>query len=89
MWNDWGHNPMIGYDGAGWSWMMGFHGVFGILFMALVVFAAIALIRYLWHAGSPGRHGLAAGHGIAVLERRYAEGDIDRDEYRQKKQDLV
>jgi putative membrane protein len=35
------------------------------------------------------RHAVARSPGLDVLEQRYARGEINRDEYLQKKQDLV
>lgn len=87
MWNDWGNHGMMGYDGTGWWSAMGLHGIAWVLFAALLILAAVALIRHPWRAGSPGPYAMA-GDGLAVLERRYARGEIERDEYLRKKQDL-
>ena len=63
------------------------------LAVVLLVVGAVLLIRYLWHAGNAPhhRHGAAQGPGgaLAILETRYAQGDIEREEYLQKKQDLL
>jgi putative membrane protein len=89
MWNDgyWGH-------GAGWGgWVM---LVFMIFFVVATIVAIVLLVRYL---GQPSGHA-PVGIGAApaafsppespkdILKRRYATGEIDRDEYLQKLGDL-
>ncbi len=89
---DWTQTGWMGH-GGGWFWGMGLHGFFGIfLFLALVI-AVIALIRYLWRGGvsSQNRSFAAApgsGAALSVLESRYAKGEIERDEFMRRKQDL-
>lgn len=79
--------------GGGYGMMGGGWG-FGILHMLLsiVVFALfIGLILSLFTHGVPGRDTRANGRsaGLAILEERYARGEIGRDEYLQKKRDLL
>ncbi|MEQ8228802.1 MAG: SHOCT domain-containing protein [Rhodospirillales bacterium] len=91
----WWNQPGMGYDGGGWYWGMAMHGIMWFLFLILIVIALVALVRYLWRAGThshPHPHA-ASGHGsgsqaLAILEERYARGEIDREEYLRKKQDL-
>lgn len=73
---------------AGWgSWTL-FHGIFSLLFLALAIAGIVALFRLGWKprpgAGEAGNRPA----GLDVLERRYASGEIDREEYLQKKADL-
>lgn len=54
-----------------------------LLFAGLLVYMVVRLSR---------RHGSwmpSAGAGLAVLEERYAKGEIDRDEYLAKREDLL
>lgn len=84
MWNG-------GYGMMGWSG----GGGYGLLHMllSLVVFVLIAgFVVSLFTRGLPWRQGLRAGAGSAaltLLEERYARGEIERDEYLQKKRDLL
>ncbi len=58
----------------------------------VIVAAVIALCAWMMRSVCmPGmhRHAVARSPGLDVLEQRYARGEINRDEYLQKKQDLV
>ncbi len=63
--------------------MMLFGGVFWVVLLALIVAAVVWFGR---HNGHPGRTGRSAA--LDILEGRYAHGEIERDEYLQKKRDL-
>ena len=78
MMNDWGS-----YGG----WGMGFGMVFMLLFWGLVIFAIAALIRWLMTQSSPGRSSRDKSP-LEIVQERYARGEIDREEYEQKKRDL-
>jgi putative membrane protein len=88
----WGYGPwggMMGY-GGGWE-AMGFMMLFGgIFWLALIVLAVWGVIWFARssHGGYPPRpdRGSAA---LDILEERYARGEIGRDEYLQKKKDML
>ncbi len=65
-----------------WGWFMPFGGFWFVIL--LVVLFAVLLLR------SPHRHAPPAARSAAldVLEQRYARGEIEREEYLQKKADL-
>ena len=86
---NWTQTGWMGHDGGGWIWGMGLHGLFGIFFSIALIFAVIALARYLWRgdASSQSRT-YGSGTALTVLEARYAKGEIERDEFLQRKQDL-
>jgi putative membrane protein len=83
----WGH-------GAGWEgWVM---LMFMIVFVVAVVVAIVFLVRYL---GQPSGGASAAAAMVPtpvnapespkdILKRRYAAGEIEREEYLQKLGDL-
>lgn len=96
-------NGPFGYaDGwANWGWLWPFHFLIPLLFLALIIMAVMALVRFAmgWggHPMGPGMtgHGMM-GHGMAgrspgldALEERYARGEINRDEYLQKRKDIL
>lgn len=77
----WGH-----MDGYGWS-MMGF-GMIGItLFWILLIVALVLLVKVLWKSGS-GSGRSQEKKPLDILKERYARGEIDKEEFDQKKQDL-
>lgn len=80
MWN--GHWNAMGWDGGPWSWFMGFHGLFWILLLSLIVFALISLVRD-W------RRNPARDAALAALAEEYARGRITREEYRDRKRELA
>ncbi len=70
----WGHMD-------GWSWGT---AVFGWVFMTLVVVAIVWLVRSVGQGGGqPARR-----TALDVLDERYARGEIERDEYMQRRADL-
>jgi putative membrane protein len=62
--------------GAGWGSPFG-----DLLWVLVVTGVALILWRYL-------RPEISAASGPAVLDARYARGEIGRDEYLQKKSDI-
>ena len=75
---------MDGWGGWG-GWIMPFHGL-GLLFWIVVIAAMVWLVRSFRR---PNERGEGANAGLDVLEQRYARGEINRDEYLQKKHDIV
>lgn len=78
-----GHQGMMG----GWGW--GF-GILGMLFwLALLVLVVVLIWRLLDGGGRNGtRHEGAGETPLEILEKRYARGEIDRDEFERMKRDL-
>ena len=75
-----------GWDHSGWYWpMMGFHGLFWLLLVGLIVTALVYLVRGLARRPSASE---TPGSARATLDARYARGEIERDDYQQRKQDL-
>ena len=70
-----------GWDHSGWYWAMGFHG---ILWLALVVVAIVVLTQFS-RRGLPG----ADSSARSALDVRFARGEIDRGEYRERKRELA
>ena len=70
-----------GWDHSGWYWAMGFHG---FLWLALIVVATVVLIQFS-RRGLPG----ADNSAKSALDIRFARGEIDRGEYRERKRELA
>jgi putative membrane protein len=64
-------------------------GMIGMaLFWILIILATVALVKGMW--GSR----VSAGHGqeetaLDALKKRYARGEVDKEEFEQKKRDLA
>jgi putative membrane protein len=72
---------------------MGFGFLFMILFWVLVILGIVALIRWLMRESQADRdqNGRAPPRDktpLEIVQERYARGEIDREEYEQKKRDL-
>lgn len=88
---------MIGY-GPDWGMMGGWSGGFWwgpfgmiiwILILALIIAGIVWLVRST-ASPSGGRPRLERrSPGVDILEERYARGEINRDEYLQKKRDIA
>ena len=71
--------------GFGWWWFM---PIFMILFWGLVIWGIVALVRGLSGSRGPDSTPPAADSALEVLKKRYARGEIDKEEYEEKKKDL-
>ena len=72
--------------GSGWGWGGILMGVLMLVLVVAVVVAIIFAIRYLsgsgsLHRGGPGSEGARAEDQLAD---RFARGEIDEDEFRQR-----
>jgi len=76
MWG-WGHP-------VGWLWMV----MMGVFWVALII-AVIFLIRWLLLSkGDRGSEVLREESPLEILNKRYAKGEIDKQEFVEKKKDL-
>jgi putative membrane protein len=77
---------MMGGWGMGW-----FGGIFMIVFWVAVIVGVVFLIRWLFVSSRTGAQG--PGHGgdtaLDILRKRYARGEIDKQEFEEKKKDLL
>ena len=74
-------------DGMGSGWGMGFGGPFMILFWILVIVGIVILVKWLGDQSSAGRASRDKS-ALEILRERYARGEINREEYEQKRRDL-
>ncbi|MBI5430146.1 MAG: SHOCT domain-containing protein [Nitrosomonadales bacterium] len=70
-----------------WGWGMGFGFIFMLLLWGLVILGIAALIQWLMTQSSPS-HNPHNKSPLEIAQERYARGEIDREEYEQKKRDL-
>lgn len=71
---------------AGWAYGCGWGWVFPLAFLVLVaVFMFRVVPSYSRHGDSREKEGETA---LKILDRRYASGEINREEYQAMKKDL-
>lgn len=84
----WGYGPDVGMMGWG-------YGAFGLLHMIFwIIILAVIIAAVVWFARTIAPSGMHQSYpqrspGLDVLEERYARGEINREEYLQKKQDIT
>lgn len=78
-----------GADGWGWGWW-GMGMIHGLLWWVLVILGIIVLVRLLGRGSgaAPGQPGPAPESALDVLKKRYARGEIGKQEFEEKKRDL-
>ena len=83
----WGYGPNMGMMGWGYGYGL-LHMIIWLVILVAIVTGVVWLVR---RAAQPGAHQFSArpSQGLQVLEERYARGEINRDEYLQKKQDIA
>lgn len=83
------YGPHMGWPGDGWS-VMFFGPLFMILLLALLIAAVVLAVRW---AGGPWPGPAAQHHPpgpspLDVLKARFARGEIDKDEYDERRRVL-
>jgi putative membrane protein len=91
----WGYGPnwgMMGPWGGGWGGYGGW-GPIGmiiwIIVLALVIAGIVWFVRAMTQRAESPHLSARRPPGLEVLEERYARGEINRDEYLQKKRDIL
>ena len=72
------------------------YGIFGMIIWVIILIAVVALVVWLVRSlAAPGMHHVPHAmmppphsSGLDILEERYARGEINREEYLQKKKDM-
>ena len=70
--------------GFGWWWFM---PIFMIIFWGLVIWGIVALVRGL--SAPRDSDSSKADSPLEILKKRYAKGEIAKEEYEEKKKDLI
>jgi putative membrane protein len=75
---------------GGWSGgFFPFHGIFGLLILALIVVAIVWFARAILGRREPVAHAERHPTSLDVLDARYARGEINRAEYLQNRADVL
>jgi len=75
--------------GWGWGWPWAGMIVLGPIMMLLPVLLVVVLVYALTDRGRPAAQTGSQAGALALAERRYAAGELTRDEFLRIKQDLT
>jgi len=75
-------NGMTG-DGMG-VWML-----FSIVFWILIIVGIVLLVVWVVQKALGGGAGGTEGSALEILKKRYASGEISKEEFEEKKRDLL
>ena len=70
--------------GGGWG-HMAFGSVTMILFLAVIVFVVMIAVRWAGNTGQSETSSSATETALEILRNRYARGEIDKDEFEERK----
>ena len=72
--------------GSSYGMMGGGYWILGLIFWILVIIGLALLIKYLLE-GSRGKRGEESA--LEILKKKYARGEISKEEFEEKKKDLL
>lgn len=76
-------------DMGGWGWGWGMFGVVHmLLWWVLIILGIVVLGKWLFGGGSRS-DSRAADRALEILAERYARGEINKQEYEEKRRDLA
>jgi putative membrane protein len=78
------------YNGPNGNWghMMGYGYGGGFMWLIVLVLVGVVIYFLLQSAKSKSADGPAAETPLDILKKRYAKGEINKEEFEQKKKDL-
>jgi putative membrane protein len=83
-----GPSPSQMHDWMSWGWGgMWLGPLFMIIPLALLIVAIVVLVR--WLGGSTGNGSARVCTARDILDERYARGEIDREEYLRRRDDIT
>lgn len=76
---------MSRFTDCGWMPMMGFGLVSMVLFWGVLIIGGVFIVRWLMEQGFGHREDTA----LEILKKRYARGEINKQEFEERKRDLL
>jgi len=61
-------------------------GILGLIFWILILVGIVLLIKYLWESVGTKSEQESA---LEILKKKYARGEINKEEFEEKKKDLL
>lgn len=87
MWGPDGMMGSYGWNSMGWMPFMGM--IFWLFILFLIIAAVMGFARSTGGAYERPEKGERRSTGLSILDERYARGEISREEYLQKKKDIL
>ncbi len=78
---------MMNWGNYGMGWGFGFGWFFMILFWVLVIFGVVYIIKMI--SERTGKRHNREESALDILEKRYAKGEISKEEFEKIKSDLT
>ncbi len=78
-------NMMERVTDCGWMPMMGFGMLFMALFWVAFIVGVVLVVKWLMGQGGAAREDSA----LDILKKRYARGEINKQEFEERKRDLL
>jgi len=75
---------MMGYEYGALGW---FGGIFMILWWVIIITGIVYFIK--WMTGNNNCHTGRKESALEILKERYAKGEIEKEEFEEKKKDLT
>jgi len=73
-----------GWGGAGWGWF----GLMHMLWWVLIIAGIVVLVRWAFGGDIRGGRHVTESRALEILHERYARGEINREEYEERKRVL-
>ena len=71
------------------SWGMGIGMFFMLLLGIITIVGIVFLVRWVLDQTTTQQRGRSEDSALDILNKRYARGEINREEYEEKKKDLL
>ena len=80
----------MGWGMGGWyGWGWGLIGMlFMLLFWVLLIVGAVLVVRWVWEQSGRGQRSSQGESALEILKKRYASGEISKEEFERIKVDL-
>lgn len=69
----------------GYGMMSGGYWIWWLIFWILVIIGLVLLIKYLWEGSGAKKEESA----LEILKKKYARGEITKEEFEEKKKDVL